>query len=359
MSQTLRRILYIDGDDAVRALVQRELARQGCEVHAEADGDAALLTLASRDFDAVALDHLDRGMDGLQVLERIRQTDKALPVIFVTAAAESRLAVAVLKAGATDYVVKDGEGHFIVLIKAAVENALAEQAKDCTGPGDDDLRAARDRFEALAAERALLLREVNHRVSNSLQLIASMLQIQANASGSEETRKALSNAMSRVLAVAEVHKRLYTSDTVEAVALDQYLDALIDDLRRSSDDMGLEQLQLAADAVSLDPDRAVALGVIVNELVINAWKYAYPGGSGPIRIGLRRDGAGRVRLAVEDDGVGMTREEMQRSSGLGQKIVGAMIQKLEADLQYEPKAQGTRAVVSFFEHEAEAEQPAA
>lgn len=353
MGQERLRILYIDDDPGLRRLVQRELERQGCEVHTEPDGESGIARLKDEPFDAVALDHLMPGMDGLETLEHIRKTIAHVPVVFVTAAAESRIAVAALKAGAADYVVKDIEGHFIVLIKVAVESAIAaEEMRLAKEAAEKEVREARDRFEALASERAVLLREVNHRVSNSLQLIASMLQIQAANSDSEEMRETLKNAVARVLAVAEVHKRLYTSDGVESVSVDQYLSELIEDLRRSAEDEGLSQLSFEADSLQLDPDRAVALGVIVNELMINAWKYAYPDSSGPIRIGLKRDSDNTVVLSVEDDGVGSDNDMGRHSTGLGQKIVTAMAQKLGAEIQHAPKDRGTRILVSFQERDA-------
>ncbi|ODA66945.1 Transcriptional regulatory protein AfsQ1 [Methyloligella halotolerans] len=353
MGEERLRILYIDDDPGLRRLVQRELERQGCEVHTEPDGESGIAKLKEHSFDAVALDHLMPGMDGLETLEHIRSTISHLPVVFVTAAAESRIAVAALKAGAADYVVKDVEGHFIVLIKVAVESAIAAHAmRQAKEAAEQEVREARDRFEALASERAVLLREVNHRVSNSLQLIASMLQIQAANSDSEETRETLKNAVARVLAVAEVHKRLYTSEGVESVAVDQYLRELVEDLRRSAEDEGLSQLSFQAAPLYLDPDRAVALGVIVNELIINAWKYAYPDSNGPIRIGLSRTPDGLIVLSVEDDGVGWSGETPQTSTGLGQKIVRAMAQKLGASVEYAPKDRGTRVLVSFQERDA-------
>jgi two-component sensor histidine kinase len=229
-----------------------------------------------------------------------------------------------------------------------VENALAaEQLRLAKDAAEQEVRQSRDRFEALAAERALLLREVNHRVSNSLQLISSMLQIQASAAERAETRDALLSAMTRVLAVAEVHRRLYTSDGVESVSLDQYLACLIDDLQRSSDDEGLAQLTLQAEPLEIDPDRAVAIGVVVNELVINAWKYAYPDVPGPIRIGLERGIGRQVMLFVEDEGIGTNTADPAASTGLGQKIVKAMAQKLGAEVRQDPKAAGTKVVLTF------------
>jgi two-component sensor histidine kinase len=210
-----------------------------------------------------------------------------------------------------------------------------------------EVREARDRFEALAAERAMLMREVNHRVGNSLQLISSILTLQGNASGSADVREALVDATGRVLAVAQLHRRLYTSNDVQSVAVDQYLDAMIEDLRRSAESNQLAQLTLTCQPISIDPDRAVAIGVIVNELVMNALKYAYPGGKGPIRVDVKDADGSRAVLTVEDDGVGIVPRATPKSTGLGQRIVRAMGEKLGARIEYDDKHAGTRVLVSF------------
>ncbi len=343
------RLLYIDDDPALCRFVQRQLNRLGHTVEVAGDGDTGLARVADGGFDAVALDHYMPGRDGLDILDAIRSLPDAPPVIFVTGTSDSRIAVSALKAGATDYVVKDVGGEFVELLEAALRSAVAgvvlrrekEQA-------DRAIVEARDRFESLAAERQVLMREVNHRVGNSLQLVAAFLHLQANGSASAETRAALNEANRRVLAIAQVHRRLYTSDDVKAVALDSYLAALVDDLREPGD-AAVKQLSLEAVAVMIDADSAVTIGVIVTELVINAMKYAYPGGTGPVRVMLEDDGEAHYRLIVEDDGVGKAAPAASGapSSGIGRTIINAMASKLQATIAYDEAETGTRAVLRF------------
>jgi len=347
-----RNVLYIDDDEGLRRLVARRLERDGIRVTTAPDGESGLKMLADGSFDVIALDQNMPGLDGFATLERIHRMPDHPPVIFVTAAQDSTLAVAALKAGAFDYVVKDASGDFIPLLKAAFSTAVsAMRMRRAKEAAEAEVRAARDRFEALATERAILLREVNHRVGNSLQLIASLLHMQANANPSEDVKDALINATSRVMAVAQVHRRLYTSDNVKSVAVDQYLAALIEDLRLSADSDGLAELTIAADPVETEPDRAVAVGVIVNELVMNALKYAYPSGKGPIRVGLRARDDDSAVVSVEDDGIGLggrTDAASQRgSTGLGQRIVRAMADKLGASVAHDPAHRGTRIEIAF------------
>jgi two-component sensor histidine kinase len=253
--------------------------------------------------------------------------------------------VTALKAGAFDYVVKDAQGEFMPLLKATFQSA-ADGMRLRRGK-EAAVREARDRFQTLAQERAVLLQEVNHRVGNSLQLIAAMLQMQSQANPGEAVKGALLDAATRVMAVAQVHRRLYTSEDVKTVAIDQYLEALIEDLRNSTNGDAFAQLSLAADPVETDPDHAVAIGVSVNELVINALKYAYPGSKGPIRVGLmaRNEGSNAV-VSVENDGVGFA-PSAPVGTGLGQRIVKAMADKLGARISHDRLHGGTRIEIAF------------
>src|SRR4051812_26891964 len=287
------------------------------------------------------------GLDGLETLERIMALPNAPPVVFVTAAQDSNTAVTALKAGAADYLVKDVQGEFIPLLQVAVNGALRQaQIQRARDEAEAEVHASRDRYAALAAEREVLLREVNHRVGNSLQIIASLLHLQANSASEEGVKAALTNAMGRVAAVAQVHRRLYTSHDLKSVLLNQYLEALLEDLRRSAQGNRMSRLTLQAEPVEIDPDRAVAIGIIVNELVMNAVKYAYPDGAGPIHVELDANGDD-VELSISDDGVGLNVKADPRSTGMGQRIVSAMAAKLEADVERDPAHSGTRIVLRF------------
>jgi two-component sensor histidine kinase/ActR/RegA family two-component response regulator len=340
-------LLYIDDDSGLARLVERGLRRQGFAVELAQDGESGLARIRAGGIDVVALDQYMPGLDGLETLARIRAIEDAPPVVFVTASLDSRIAVTALKAGASDYLVKDTQGDFIPLLNVAVTGALnGARIRIAKETAEAEVRAARDRYAALAAEREVLLREVNHRVGNSLQIIASLLHLQAASSANEDIKAALTNAMGRVAAVAQVHRRLYTSHDVNSVMLNQYLEALLEDLRRSAEGNRMTQLTLQSEPVEIDPDRAVAIGIIVNELVMNAVKYAYPVDAGPIHVELAMQG-GDIELRVSDRGVGIQDKPSPGSTGMGQRIVGAMANKLDAALDSTSSAAGTCVVLRF------------
>ncbi len=359
MTAAMPTLLYIDDDEALARLVDRGMTRLGFNIIHAKTGQQGLERLQQGGIDVIALDQYMPGLDGLETLDRILTIPNSPPVVFVTAAQDSSIAVTALKAGAADYLVKDMLGDFIPLLQVAVDGALRQaRIRKARDDAEAEVHASRDRYAALAAEREVLLREVNHRVGNSLQIIASLLHLQANSSSQDDVKAALTNAMGRVAAVAQVHRRLYTSHDLKSVLLNQYLDALLEDLRRSAEGNRMSRLTLKAEPIEIDPDRAVAIGIIVNELVMNAVKYAYPDGAGPIHVVLNAQNDDLV-LSIADDGVGLNVKSDPRSTGMGQRIVTAMASKLDASVERDPNHTGTRIVLRFRRVNVSAEKPAA
>jgi two-component sensor histidine kinase len=215
---------------------------------------------------------------------------------------------------------------------------LESQVRDRTA----QLTLARDRAEAM-------LREVNHRVGNSLQLVSSFMSLQLRHLADDGARSALKEAQARIEAVAHVHRRLYTSDDMTSVAMDEYLEGLIAELGQSlAPGAGAPTLSLRAHPLNVSTDQAVSLGVIVAELVTNAVKYAYrPGQGGEIRVLLERDArGGRALLTVEDDGPGLG-DAKPKGTGLGGRIVSAMASGLRSKVEYDPDHAGVRARLAF------------
>lgn len=247
----------------------------------------------------------------------------------------------------------------IVFVVAAVASTVHRNRQQIT-QARDEVRAINltleERVEqrteelALARERAeVLLAEVNHRVANSLQLVAALVSMQSRTVTDESAKGALKETETRIQAISQIHKSLYTSSDVTSVALNDYLRAMLDNLGSAMlNDGHRARLISVLEPVNLPTDQSINLGVIAAELVTNAFKYAYPDGqSGEIRVALRNLGEGRAELVVEDDGVGMSAAVHPRGTGLGSKIIDAMAAGLKTNVEYGDRAPGTEARLVF------------
>jgi two-component sensor histidine kinase len=196
---------------------------------------------------------------------------------------------------------------------------------------------------AMAWERAeVLLTEVNHRVANSLQLVGVLVQMQMRSVTDKAARDALRETQSRINAISLIHKSLYTSKDVTNVALEDYLGAMLANLETAMKKDGHTAiLKCYLEPFSLRTDASVSLGVAVQELVTNAFKYAYPDAPGEVRVRLKRLGDDTAELTVEDDGVGMAPNAAQAGTGLGSKIIQTMASALKTHVEYINRAPGT------------------
>ncbi|CDZ73504.1 Sensory transduction regulatory protein [Neorhizobium galegae bv. orientalis] len=211
-----------------------------------------------------------------------------------------------------------------------------------------------ERTEDLLHQKEVLLQEMQHRVANSLQIIASILLLKARAVTSDETRRDLHDAHQRVLSVAEVQKHLHQSGGVDQIEVASYLTTLCHSLGSSM--TGESQpilIRVMAQDGKIGSDQAVSLGLIVTELVINAVKYAFPFQRAQAAILVSYEVSGSDwKLTVSDNGVGRDRTLSERAGptktggGLGTAIVTALVRQLGAQIEMDGGNAGTTIVIT-------------
>jgi PAS domain S-box-containing protein len=202
-----------------------------------------------------------------------------------------------------------------------------------------DITELKDVYRRLTVrlrERDVLLREVHHRVKNNLQLVSSLLSVQARRLGDNGSRSALNDSRNRVQTIALIHEVLYRASDFSHVAFADYIQRLCKHvMRASSAATDRIELELELADVALGIDRAIPCGLILNELLVNSLKHGFPDGrEGRIRVELREDPAERIMLTVADDGVGLPAQfDLRSADTVGMQIVHTLAEQLEAELE--------------------------
>ncbi len=333
------RVLYIDDDDRHALLVRSTVELMGDSAVQAPSGAAGVELIGEQQFDVVALSHHLPDEFGVALMNQLLATPQVTPVLRVAGPDDIHSAIASLKAGASDYLLKEMHGD--LALGTLDGEVTIQRLRDARRTDHEEARGVRARADALLAE-------VNHRVANSLQLVATLIAMQRRAidEGVGDPSTALANAQARITAIGQVHRRLYSSSDVSRIELSGYLRGLLEELGASLS-VGGRELPIKFDGPELNvkPGTAVTIGVIVTELLMNAYKYAYPDDrTGEIRVKLIFDGTG-ARLVVEDDGVGKT---VTSGKGLGMRIIEAMCGSLRGGCKFDASDKGFRADVTFL-----------
>src|SRR5665213_242892 len=196
------------------------------------------------------------------------------------------------------------------------------------------------RLQEALKHQALLTREMSHRVKNSLTSVVGLLRVQARSAQSRDVKNALEDASLRVSTIAEVHDHLWRSSHVGFVELADFMTELCKKLRGNT---GKHTLHCYSDPMLLSADHAIPLGLLINELVTNAVKYAYPESSGEIEVSAREID-GHLHVEVSDQGAGLPEgfDIEQPGASLGFKVVTGMVRQLQGHLTIANDRKGTR-----------------
>lgn len=204
-----------------------------------------------------------------------------------------------------------------------------------------DVRAAEEQKRNLMEQKDTLLKEMRHRIANSLQMIASIILLKAGSVPSEESRLHLEDAHDRILSIATVQRNLDPTGDDAEVPVVAYLQTLCDSLARSMIG-GRKPITLVVRGGSgtVTPDEAISLGLITTELVINSLKHAFPDQEGEVSISYESK-ADDWKLTISDDGVGYSEAMDAGAEGLGTSIIESLAKQLNAHISRESSKHGT------------------
>ncbi len=205
-----------------------------------------------------------------------------------------------------------------------------------------------ERLRAALREKEVLLEEVHHRVKNNLQVITSLLGLQARSIKDPATRIKFDESRYRIQAMAILHEILDESFSLAEIDFADYIQRLVAHVVRSYGAIGRVRTRLRLETLFCHRDVALPCGLIVNEVLSNALKYAFPDGkAGEVEIELRRQAGGRVHLRITDNGIGLPGGwDWEASSTLGLRLVRTLARQLEAEPQV-TSGSGTRFSIAF------------
>jgi two-component sensor histidine kinase/CheY-like chemotaxis protein len=318
------KILHLEDSEDDAELICEALHREfvDCPVTRVQTRGAFIEAIDQPDWDVILADYSLPSFDGISALKLAVEKRPGLPFIFVSGSLGEELAIETLKNGASDYVLKSRLHRLPQAVaRARREYEFAKAQKQ-----------AEQQLKESLHEKNLLLQEVHHRVKNNLAIISSLLDMQSNALDDPILAAALQESQGRIQSMSMIHEMLYASTSLHDIDFAEYARGLAAEVSNSYG-MDSERIQLILELEPLrfEIDRAIPCGLILNELLTNAFKYAFRDGrSGEIRISLHLlDGS--IRLAVEDTGVGLGEHSANHKS-LGLNIVQILTRQLGATM---------------------------
>lgn len=211
------------------------------------------------------------------------------------------------------------------------------------------LASMSDKVDRLLEQKEFLLRELQHRVMNSLNILSSLLMLQGKHTSQPAVRDQLARAQQRILAMGAVYRHLYSADTTGRVEFGEFLKMICGESERAYIGVGRASISCETEPVEVSGNQATSLAMLAHELITNALKHAYPEGEpGPISVRLRCAEDGFVELSVADRGRGIPQNvTVNQSPSLGFKVIMATVRQFNATLQIRRLDRGTEIVIRF------------
>jgi two-component sensor histidine kinase/CheY-like chemotaxis protein len=320
--------------------------------------------------DIILADHSLPSFDGVTALEITKKRSPETPFIFVSGKIGDEFAVEMLKKGATDYVFKNN----LTKLALAVKRALIEQ-NEIT-----ELKKSKKQLTKALKEKEMLLKEIHHRVKNNLMIMSSLLELQSHYINDEKDFDLFRESKNRAYSMALIHERLYRSNDLKMIDFEDYIHKLAVDLF-SVYAIDPDQIKLIfnVEGIMLDINTAIPLGLIINELLTNSLKYAFPANinrglvngkfsnlatkdlgnidnaSESLNENINRITINLIKnddeftLMVKDNGIGFPNDlDFKNTDSLGLELINSLTKQIEGNIELN-NVDGTEFKITFKE----------
>ena len=345
-------ILVIDDETAIRNSYRDYLEDLEYDVLSAGNGREGLEVFREEAPDLVVVDLRMPEVDGLEVLKAVKAESSKTPIIVVSGTGVINDVVEALHLGAWDYLLKPIEDFTV--FRHAVENSLErasllEQNRAYQDNLEEQVKARTAELSKALQEKEILLQEVHHRVKNNMAVISAFISLKEQLLVDREIHNMFQDLQQRIKTMAMVHEKLYKSDNFREISVRDYLRDLIDELLGNYSNR-YKPIELKFDVENLyfDLDVLIPLGLIVNEIVINAIRHAFRDISGPVlSIRLVSDDSGNIELRISDNGPGFKAENIEPEQGhMGMQIINALAVQLGGSNELKTD-QGTLYIIRF------------
>ncbi len=298
---------------------------------AESLGEA-LTILRNENFDVVLMDLGLPDSQGFRTFTQVHNQMPELPIIIITGLEDEDLGLSAVKEGAQDYLIKGQVDKKLLgrTLKYAIERKQTEEG-----------------LKSSINEKDVLLKETHHRVKNNMQVIHSLLNLQTHYAKNEEAVNVLKESQNRVKSMGIIHEKLYKSSDRSKIDFSDYVKSLTADLLDSYDVSDTIIPVIEIEDIKFNMETAVLCGLIINELISNSLKHAFPNNkSGEVRVSLKLIG-NRYKLIVSDNGIGFPEEiDFKNTESLGLQLVNNITGQLDGEIDLD-RSVGTKVTISF------------
>lgn len=333
---TLPLLLVVD-DEPITIRMLNNVLKTRYQVQFAITGEEALAAVGANAPDLILLDISLPGIDGYEVCRLLRDNPatRDIPVIFLTRHDQRKEILHGFDVGGKDYVLKDAG---VMELIARIDTHL-------------QIRRQQVALESALEQNRVLLREINHRVKNNLNVVCSLLNLQANQVKDPRDAELFAEARNRVSVMADIHEALYRSTTLCRITAGEFFTTIANKLIRAYDRRDIH-LQVDCGDLTLGMDELIPCGLIINELVTNSLKYAFPDGrQGVVSLALTPVGPGLL-LTVRDHGVGLPEGfVIEKAESLGLVLVNSLVKQLGGTLEIE-RSGGATFRIRFPGHDA-------